>query len=282
MGGDKPAPSTTESTAHMLEAYTRYLPELMRVTNAELPAAAQTQVDIAQQTSPALAELQARLYGQYAPEMAGVANNIARDQALSQAGTDAQVLQGPGTELVRSARELQREEDPEYYQNRTLLSNRLGDLVNSIDLTGGISGGEREELQRAQNRQNQQRGIATNPSQTAALENAMQFGQAAYQRQGQQQDRLGQALNVGSGMLPTLRSGTDVFQVATGRSSQPNNGLGQFQGVNTQLGQSGMDTTNNFLNQTGQLTQQANQINSQRRDSLDRFNETWSGVVGSL
>lgn len=282
MGGDRPAPTVPESTAQMMAAYTRYLPDLMRVTNAELPNAAQTQVNIAQQTSPALAQLQQQLYALHGPEMARIGNQITREQALSQAGTDAAVLAGPGRSLINTNRAISREEDPEFYATRELMSGRLGELINSVDLTGGISAGEREEIQRSVNRDNQARGIDHNRSQSAVVENAMTFGNAQNQRRNQQQDRLGQALNVGNQFLPASRTGVDNFQVATGRSSQPNPSMGQFQGVNTQLGQNANQMPSQFLGQMGDLSMQRNDINANRRDSLDRFNESWSSVVGSL
>lgn len=282
MGGDAPAIPPGESTQEMLSAYVKAFPELLNVTNAGAVPAAQSQLAASQAVSPGLAKLQDELYAAYGPSLARTANTISNEQAMNQAGSDLAVLKGPGGELISQARAVQQQEDPEFYKTRSAVSDKLGGLFDSIDLSGKLSGGEREELTRAVNRGNQSRGIAANPSQTAVVENAMTFGNAGYQRKSAAQDKLGQALSIGTGFLPASRTGVDAFQVGTGRSSGMNAGDSKFTGVDTSLGSGAQGLGTSLLGQIGGLTQQRNDINANRRDSLDRFNQSWGSIVGSL
>lgn len=282
MGADAPAPAPQESTAKMLDAYVKSFPDLLNITNQGAVPAAQAQLAANQATAPGLAALQAELYKAYGPSLGATADTIAANSAKSQAGSDLAVLQGPGSQLVKTADQLQREQDPEYYAARTATGNRLSDLYNSIDLSGRLSGGETEAINRSLARDNTNRGIPLNtPDQTSTVANAMTFGQAGYNRKLQAQDTLGKALSVGTGFLPASKSNVDVLQVGTGRASAPNAGDSKFTGVDTSLGSSAQGLGNNLLGQIGSITTQANDINSKRRDQLDRFNNTFSSIVGS-
>lgn len=283
MGADAPAPPPQESTAKMLDSFAKSFPTLLRITNEAVPKAAQAQLNANQLTAPGFAELNQKLYDAYGPLLGDTANRIQAAQQKSQAASDLDTLNGPGGQLIEQARKVAREEDPEYYKSREQLGGRLGDLLGSIDLSGKISGGEREEITRSLNRDNLNRGIQTNtPSMTNTVENAVTFGNASHNRQLQAQDTLGKALQVGTGFLPASRSGVDPFQVGTGRSSVANAGDTKFTGVNPNLGSSANELGANVLGQVGGFVNNANEINANRRDELDRFNQTFSGVVGSL
>lgn len=282
MGGDPPAPTANESTQEMLRAYTQAFPDILRITNEGVVPTAQTQLRAAQTTAPGMAALQQQLFEAFGPALARTGNQINREQAQAQATSDLDLMRGTGRDLVQEALATQRIADPEYYQAREQVGSNLSRLLSSIDTTGNLSPAEREEMTRGLSQQNERRGIANNPSQTAALENAVTFGGAARDRQMQGQNQLAQALSVANGTLPAMRSGTDVFQVATGRSSMPNSGVGQFQGVDSQIGQGAAATGNNLMGQIGQFQTNAMNINANRRDSLDRFNQSWGSIVGSL
>lgn len=281
MGGDPPAPSVGQSVGEMMREFTGAFPDFLKVTSAGMVPAAQAQLAANQATAPGLAKLQAELYQAFGPQMGAISNQI--DAANRMAGTqsDLAVLQGPGKQLVQDATALQKTVDPEYYATRTGVADNLSKLFSSIDLNGRLSGGENEALSRGIAQENERRGLSTTPSQTAALSNAMTFGGAQHAREQEAKNNLTQALQVANGALPALKSGTDVFQVATGRPSV-NAGDSKFTGVDTSLGSSANGLGSNLLGQIGGLTQQKNDINANRRDSLDRFNQTFSSVVGSL
>jgi hypothetical protein len=144
-----------------------------------------------------------------------------------------------------------------------------------------LSGGEEEQLNRSLARENANRGILNTPSQTAALSNAMTFGDARYNRQNQAKGQLAQALGVGNQFLPAANSGMDVFKVATGKTSMPNAGDSKFTGVNQNIGSDVMGQGSSFMNNLTQLKGQEMDINANRRDILDRMNET-GHALGSL
>jgi hypothetical protein len=259
MGGDPAAPSTNESTAEMMRAYNTFLPRLLSTTARALPNYVNT-------VSPQLAETQANLYSEYGPRMLDTANQINRSAAMSQAESDRDVLGGPGRDLIRQANEAQRETDPEYYALREATSGTLQDLLKPE-----LSGGERTEIERYLNKENAGRGTLNTPTATSTVSNAMTFGNSL-------RERLGSAINLSNQSMPNMRSGVDPFQVATGRSSAA---LGladsKFGGVGSDAAQAG-GMANNMFGQIGALQQQQADINSQRRDSLDRM----TGVIGSL
>lgn len=281
MGEDPPAPSAQESTKDMLAAYTAAFPDILNATNAGVVPSAQAQLAANQAIAPGLAALQAQIYQAFGPMMGQTADQIAANTAKSQTQSDLDILNGSGKQLSQAAIDAQKMADPEYYKLRESVGGNVDKLLNSIDLSGGLSGGETEAINRGIAQQDQQRGIANTPSQTAVVSNAMKFGQAGYQRKQDSQNQLAQALNVANGALPALKSGVDTFQVVTGRPST-NAADNKFVGVDTNLGSSANSLGGNLLGQVGGLTQQKNDINANRRDSLDRFNQSFSSVVGSL
>src|SRR5687767_7556248 len=100
----------------------------------------------------------------------------------------------------------------------------------------------------------------------------MQFGQAARNRQLQ-------SVGAATSFLPASRSGFDPVQVALGRPSI-NTGQSQFLGVQQPSGEStqaGMGVFNQFAGFQNQFSN----LNSQRRDGIDRMNETVS-AAGSV
>lgn len=280
MGDDNPA-TTNESTDAVLEAYAKHFPDLMKINQENIIPNEQAKLEANKAVSPEYAALQNQLYKLYGPQLAATSDQINAASAKSSAQSDLDVLKGPGKDLVAEALKTAREADPEYYKSREQVGGRLSDLLGSIDLSGKLSGGEEESLNRSLSRENANRGLLNTPSQTAALSNAMTFGDARYNRQNQAKGQLAQALGIGTQFLPASNSGIDVFKVATGKTSMPNAGDSKFQGVNQNIGADVSATGNNFLNQVTSLRQQELQSTDQRRDLLDRMNETGQ-ALGSL
>jgi hypothetical protein len=285
MGGDPQTQPAGESTGSMLEAYTQYFPELMKISSQNILPTELAKVEASKQTAPGYAQLQKQLYDDYGPLMADTANRIASQQAKSQAQTDLDILRGTGKDLVSAGVDAQKVADPEYYGTRSRVSSGLGQLMDSIDLSGKASGGETEEMNRALAQEGSRRGTLNTPSMTEALGNALTFGQAQTARQDKAKGQLGAAIGLGTGFLPAAQSGVDAFKVATGKTSMPNAGDSKFQGVNQGIGSETFGAGNNFFNNLSSIKQTEMDINSKRRDSLDRVNEvigSTSSLIGSL
>jgi hypothetical protein len=285
MGSDPVAPSTGESSEEMLQAYARHFPELMKISSQNILPTELAKLEAAKATAPAYNQLQATAYDAYGPLMADTANRIAASQAKSSAQTDLDILRGTGKDLVSAGVDAQKIADPEYYGTRSRVSGGIGQLMDSIDLSGKASGGETEEMNRAMAQEGSRRGTLNTPSMTEALGNALTFGQAQTARQDKAKGQLGAAIGLGTGFLPAAQSSVDAFKVATGKTSMPNAGDSKFQGVNQGIGSETFGAGNNFFNNLSSIKQTEMDINSKRRDSLDRVNEvigSTSSLIGSL
>ena len=247
--GDERAPSAQESTQRILQSLTQYLPGLTQAYDQTLLPTARAELGAAQATSPQLAQLQ---------------NEIGRQNALYSAGTDLGVLQGPGRALVNQGLALQQSVDPEYYQTRALAGQKIGDLLNSINLNG-LSGSERAEVERSVNRSNQNNGSADVGSNIKTVENAAQFGSALQNKR----NALGQAIQQATQFLPTSKSGVDVFQQATGR---PSTSAGP---QSTQGSQAGMGLTQGLLGAASQAQNTGTNVNANRRTVFDAVNQSY-------
>jgi len=284
--GQVPSQEYTQQ-ANQIRAITDLLPYYMQATNAANLQGALGNLAVSQATSGPYAQLMTQLYNQYGPALNAIGNEINRRNALAQASTESQVMAGPGGDLVKQAYGLSQIYDQPYYQTRALEQQRLADLMNSVDLTGGLSGSELKAIQQGQARQNYMGGVANAPSVSQAVANTMQYGQAGYQRKMQQQSILSDAIGRASGFLPAAKSGVDVFQVATGRPSMPNPGAALFPGTQ-QGGGGGAALGSQLLGGLGQLqglNTQTNiaqmQINAQKKDWADYLSQV-TGSVGNL
>lgn len=245
--GDPKAPSAYKSTAGTLQAFSQYYPEALSALLAGVIPSELVNVQAQEAAAPRLAALQNQVAGQYGGEAARIAS-----------ANELSALTGPGTQLVQAAQGLQRSVDPEYYALRSQVSNAMGNLLGSYNL-GGLSGGERAEVERSLNADALNRGTLTAPSNTETVGRALNFGQGLVAKQ----QGLANALNVAAGVTPGLISGFDATQTALGRPSS-----NTFQGVQPLTNAAG-ETGNNFLNNVFGLQQQRNQINAERRSAHD-------------
>ncbi len=157
-------------------------------------------------------------------------------------------------------------------------------LINSIDLNGGLSGTERNEVGQGLAREGQQRGTQNAPSNTDTISNAMRYGQAGYARQQTAKSNLSDALSKASAFLPSAKSGVDVFQTATGRSSMPNPGNGLFTGVQSPNSNNQFGLAGGVLGNLNQSQMNNNTIESQKKDWIDKFVQITQGIgnLGSV
>lgn len=279
--GDDRAPTSVESTEDMLNAYTRYFPDLLKINAENMLPQEQAKLQATQAVSPGYEKLQNELYSIYGPLYGKTSDQINANTAQSQAASDLNILKGTGRDLIQEALQTAKLADPEYYKTREQIGGRLGDLLTSIDLSGKVSGGEQEALNRGLAQENSRRGILNTPSQTEALANAVTYGNQKYERQNNAKGQLAAALGVGTQALPGMQSGVDVFKVATGKTSMPNAGDSKFIGNQQGVGNSTTQTGNNFLNNISTLKGESMNIDANRRDILDRMNEV-GHALGSL
>lgn len=218
------SPSTEYVTlANQIRAISDLLPYYSQAVSAQkIPdAAAQLAADYAT-TGPRLA-LQQALQEQYGPIFDQLAAESNLRRASYAAANDAAVLAGPGKDLVTQALETAKIYDPEYYNTRAVTADSMNKLLAqaTANLDSGLSNTERDEVGRALALENSRRGTANAPSQLQTVANAMQFGAAGRAREAENQNQLSKAIVASTAFLPSAKSGVDVFQVATGKPSYP-------------------------------------------------------------
>lgn len=268
MPGDSPAPPTSESTADVIKAMTANFPAFMQAMNQELAPTEAAKLASAQQVSPAWAQLTSDLYRQFAPGMAQTGSQIDSSNRLAQAKTDVDILGGSGRDLSRIYKEIDTELNPEYYKTREAGAKSIGDLLSSINLNDASP-----EAERLVNQENVRTGNLGNTSATNTVANALSFGSELSNRRSQ----LSNAINTASAFLQP--SSNAAFNPATAALARPtgNTGLSEFTGVNKAGGEA-FGAGQGLLNQVGALKQTELGINANRRDTLDRINETMSSV----
>ena len=199
--------------ANQIKVLQQLLPYYLDTINKGNLQTAQGNLGVAQATSPGYAQLMTQIFNQYGPQLNAIGNAINRQNALAQANTESQVMAGPGQNLVKQAYDLSQVFDKPYYDTRAATAGRLQDLLGSINLNGGLSDTERNEIAQGLSREGYARGTANAPSASETVANAMQYGQAGYQRRTQQQSLLGSAISTASSFLPSSKSGVDVFKL---------------------------------------------------------------------
>lgn len=269
MGDDK-APPSQESTQDIIQALVRNLPAYMQVQNAQVGPQAQAQLDVAKNISPEYAKLNSDLYAQYAPQLANTATQVENINRTGAAKTDLDILRGSGGELATEAQRIDKILNPEFYNTRATTADKLGQLLGSIDLNDA-----NPEAERLINQENTRSGNLGNDSATSTVSNALSFGGELQKRR----DSLGQALSIATQSLQPMQGQFNPVVTALGRNST-NAGQGQFTGVQNPSNQA-YQSGSQVLNSATAMKQQENEINANRRDGLDRFNETLAGV-GSI
>lgn len=265
-------------TANQVSALRALMPYLSDTINQTILPNELAKYQASAATSGPYMALMTQLYNTYGPQLNAIGNEIARRNALSQAETDKEVMQGPGKDLVTGAYDLAQVFDKPYYDTRQTTANSIANLLNSIDLSGNLSDAERSEIDKGLARQNIQSGTAFSPSQTNTVANAMTYGQQAFQRKQTAQDSLSKAIAASSAFLPAAKSGVDVFQVATGRSSQPNSGNSLFGGVRETGNNASASMGSQLLGGMNQLQLNTDTIESQKKDWLDQMNQITSSI----
>lgn len=266
--------------ANQVQAIVDLLPAYSQAVSGQIVPNALGTLAAQQATAPGLAELMTRIYGTYGPQLNEIGNAIARVNALDQVERDSAALERSRSSLIPQALEAAKLYDPEYFSTRELASSRLKDLLDNIDLTSGLSDVERREIAQSQAQEGTRRGTYNAPSNLATVSNALQYGQAGFNRLQTNRNALSQAIAGAVQALPAMKSGVDVFQVATGKSSFPNTGDARFTGIPNVNSEA--DRALNIGQQLGSNAQGIDltnmQINASKKDWLDKLNQITSSV----
>ena len=142
------------------------------------------------------------------------------------AGTDLDIMRMQGPYMAEATMDQLAQTDQPWLRTRETGAQKVQDLLGSINM-GGLSGGERAEIERMNARRNLQRGSAGGGGNLTAIENAMQFGSALDRKRA----ALGNALQTATNFMAGSRSGFDPVQATLGRGSGTNQIASGFQGV---------------------------------------------------
>lgn len=274
--GDRQAPSSTESTAQVLQSYAAYLPQLAQVANSIVAPTELANLRAAQATSPAYAKLNLDQLKAFGPEYAQTGTNLDKIIKLGSSASDLATLRGPGGELAKESTALAKSIDPEYYKTRAETADVLSRLNSMLPTSAAPTEGELAAIERGVNRGEAVSGNVGNPNAINTVVRGMNFGQGAMDIADRRRAAIASAVNTASTFLPTSRSGFDVVQTALGRPSTYN-AIGQFTGLQ-KTGDTASQFGSNALSNIFQAQSQTNDINSKRRDLLDRFNEVLSSM----
>jgi hypothetical protein len=266
-GGDPAPQPVAESTRESLAAMTSALPGYGQAARSEMLPNELAKLNTAQQISPAYAAMINQLYGQYGPELNRIGQFIERDNRLASADADADILAGPGRRMTEEAQKLDEQLNKEFYDARRSGGKTLVDLLGSINLDRPDV-----EAERLIGRENARSGNLATPSATNTLANALQFGNEQMKRQGM----AGNAVNAASNFMASSRSEFNPVVTALGRPSS-NIADSRFPGVSNP-GDQAFNMASDVWGGTTGLSMQRNQLEAQRRDSLDRINETMSSM----
>lgn len=269
--GDEKAPSVQKSTARTVASVKRNLPYYTDIANQQILPIEQAKLEATQQISPEYQQLLTQLYGQYAPKLAQIGAQTEDINRRAAADTDLGILNNSGAAISSAYRSADQALNPEYFANRAQLSNSLGQLLALNDLSR-----PNIEAERLVSQEEARSGNAGTPSATSTLANALSFGNEGIKRQNQ----LSQAIAIGSAMLPNIRSSFDPAANALTRGSS-NAGQSQFLG-NREIGNEAFGAAQDLLNTSTGLQATSMNINANRRDPLDRVNETFGSTVGSV
>ncbi len=272
--GDPAAPTAPESMGSTLVALRRTLPGIMNAYSGAVLPYEQKLIDAQKQILPQQNQLQYDQYSQYAPQLNQLGQQINASNAEAQSRSDLNILKGTGGQLTEAALEAQKKADPEYYKTREGVGAGFLSLLGGMD-PNKLSGSEMANAERGVNRLNNRSGNSNGGVPLNTISNAMTFGDELDKKR----QAYGQTLGLGGQLMPSMKSGVDTFQLTTGRPSQANPAANQFLGVNqNSFGSQGQGMAGGVFNAAAGFQGQANDINSQRRDSLDRA----TGVTSSM
>lgn len=214
---------------------------------------AQSNLNLAKQYSPQYAALMAEMMRTVAPDLIREGLGLGKQIQTGVAANNAAVANSAeGRSALEAAINADRTANPEFYNVRELEGQRLADLMNSIDLSGQLSGSETRSIDQYLGRANARAGTLNAPSNINTVKNATLYGDATYQRQNQAKNNLNQALNSATAFLPRSQSSVNSWETATGGSNTSKGtaagAMGMFDTAISPLSSGANNLTSNYGN----------------------------------
>ena len=273
--GDDGGKSPQESMGDILQALQKHYPGMSKVVRDQFGPNADAELNLVEKYSPKFAEAQYKNMDTWGRKLAALGRDLAGEEQMGAAETEAKVAAGPGRELARTAKELQTEIDPEFFKQRQAQSNALDKLEAATDPTK-LTGDEQESVARGLGRT-----MYSVPSAQNATRAAMTFGDRLKEKRAEYRSLI----DTRTSALPAMKSGLEGFAAATKRSVTPNVGLQNYTG----LQQPGQQQSNSVFGQFMQPAGSAMAINMGKEASdWDKYNMgvgavgNTLGVVGKL
>lgn len=231
----------------------------------------QAKIDANRLILPQQNALQYEQMREFLPKYTDVDLANARQRALGTVSQDTAAIEAAKQSgLVDKALALQKTADPEYYSTRAALAGKLGQMADFDP--NKLSGSEVAQIGRGLN----QTAMGA-PNLGAALQAASTFGSALAKRRGENQG-IAQTI---AGSLPSMRTGFDPYQVATGKNSGPGQAAMGNRTYDASMGQTAGNYAGNVFNAANQFQQQQNQQQFQAPTGFDTAMKAASGV-GSM
>lgn len=266
-----------EGTAKQVKALTRWLPRLAEATGGVAGPFEQSLVNARANIDPQNLALDESLAKYFLPRFTDIGLDVQGQQARGTAGNELSVIQGAGGDLARAGQQLNEQVDPEYYGLRAAGADKFLALLGGQD-PNRLTGAEMANVERGLNRTNRFNGVADVPASSSAISNAMTFGDSLDRKR----NTLVNTLNALPQNLAGMKSGFDAFQVATGRPSYGQNpAQGQFQTGRQGFGQNVQGMSSGLLGEAGQNIRQTQDLVANKRDALDRANETGGTLMSA-
>lgn len=264
----------SEGTDRQINATNRGLPRLLRTISDNVAPYEQSLLNARATIDPQNMALDESLAKYFLPRYNQIGTDIQGQNAWNTANNELNVLSGPGTDLVKYSRQLDDIQNPEYNQVRTQAANKLTALLQGQD-PNKLTGSELANAERGINRTNVSNGVSDIPTSTGAISNAMTFGGALDKKR----NTLLNTINAVPQNLASFKSAADPFQVATGRPSYgTNTGASQYGTSKNGFGTNVAGIGQNLLGEAGQNNRLNNQLDANKRDALDRVNQTMSSL----
>ena len=236
-------------------------------------------------TAGQLANLQ-QLYNQYSTSLPQAAATMQQNSQEAAAQANANSLNSSqGQAAIQAALSADQKVNPNYYSTTNATASSLQDLMKSIDLSGQLSGSEQRAIGQSIAQQGAQNGTTNIPSATQTASNAMQYGNATYQRQETAKSDLSNAISKATSFIPTtVNPNVNAFNVGTGTQGGSNaNAL--FQGgfnTGTSVANASVPQSNSAasLFSTGAGLQSGN--NQLAAQASNSNNATTGAIIGGL
>lgn len=287
--GTRPGSTDAAKFANLASIIGNDLPWLSQQQNQTILPNAQANFNAQAALTPQQLQLMQQMYQQYMPGLTSAVSDVQRQQQQETAGNNAAVSGGPqGQAALAAAMQAFNATNPGFLQTSGNTANSLGNLMGSIDLTGALSGSQNRAIGQSLAQQNAQTGNLNSPSQSQTVGNAMNYGNAVYQRQEQAKSDLSNAISQATSFLPSSRTGLDSWGISTGTNPSGNamtpQGLfGQATGTGTsQAGQAtGMSGANTGVGLNSGVSLQNAQTASNSAAHTSN-NQLIGSVVGSV